>query len=371
MELSSQDNLRLNVLLAQQPRVIRIDESRLSVHALTATTEISLQLHPNCRNELYVRRVRELLSNHALGSPEGYPLYIRRWTRMGQARSRESLAQLLLLGEPEAVAAVVHAPELDPELAQRAWWAAPEVEHARCLLSHPHIAAAPLGQELAQFLLEYLPFEADALSLAESVRLLLHSGLLDEATRLALWRKGRHKHAYYLGFMSAMPDNLPDSPPARPDAAALYAVLDPMHTNPAAAFIRRLVSPQGQNFILSAEHVLRKAQNQEIINHWLELIAAYFQPMRLNHAADLDLAQLHQALAHSERPPQILELSHSLPLLNAQLESMSLLAGLSYAVVRPIFSRSDATGSLMRRKLEPVTTPLLTCLHSLRQPLSC
>ena len=45
---------------------------------------------------------------------------------MGQARD-DSLAQLLLLGEPEAVVAAVHAPGLTDELAARAWWAMPNV----------------------------------------------------------------------------------------------------------------------------------------------------------------------------------------------------------------------------------------------------
>ena len=49
-------------------------------------------------------------------------MYLQRWTRMGQMRD-ESLEQLLLLGEPEAVVAVVCAPGLTDELARRAWWA--------------------------------------------------------------------------------------------------------------------------------------------------------------------------------------------------------------------------------------------------------
>ena len=35
MQLSNEDNLRLNVLLAQDLKAVRIDESRMIVHALT------------------------------------------------------------------------------------------------------------------------------------------------------------------------------------------------------------------------------------------------------------------------------------------------------------------------------------------------
>jgi len=43
-----------------------------------------------------------MLSSHVLGSPGGYPVFLQRWTRMGQTRDTQ-LDKLLLLGEPEAV----------------------------------------------------------------------------------------------------------------------------------------------------------------------------------------------------------------------------------------------------------------------------
>ena len=102
MELSSEDAFRLNVLLANKPLAIRIDEGRMSVHGLAAQgdspqREIKVELHPTTRVEHYLRLVRELISGQVLGSPGGYPVYLKRWTRMGQMRD-ESLAQLLLLG---------------------------------------------------------------------------------------------------------------------------------------------------------------------------------------------------------------------------------------------------------------------------------
>ena len=121
MDLSSEDALRLNVLLANQPQAIRIDESSMTLYGLSEKGEARVALNPNCRDDLYLRKVRELLSGHVLGSPGGYPIYLKRWSRMGQTRD-ESLEQLLLLGEPEAVAAVTGARGLSDELARRAWW---------------------------------------------------------------------------------------------------------------------------------------------------------------------------------------------------------------------------------------------------------
>ena len=108
MELSPEDLLRLNVLLAGNVQAIRINESTMTLYGLSPQGEAKIKLNPTCRHEQYLRLVRETLSGHVLGSPGGYPVYLKRWTRMGQVRD-ESLEALLKLGEPEAVAAVVHA----------------------------------------------------------------------------------------------------------------------------------------------------------------------------------------------------------------------------------------------------------------------
>src|SRR6056297_3564796 len=144
MDLSTTDSLKLNVMLASKPLAVRIDESTMTVHGLSEQGEIRVALNPNCRDDLYIRRVRELISGHVLGSPGGYPVYLRRWTRMGQTRD-DSLAQLLLLGEPEAVVAVVHAPGLTHEFARRAWWAMPTAENARRMLEREVVVQSPLG----------------------------------------------------------------------------------------------------------------------------------------------------------------------------------------------------------------------------------
>ena len=101
MNLSTEDSLRLNVLLNQELQAVRIDESKMVVFALTPKGEASVTLNPNCRDDQYLKQVRELFSMHVLGSPGGYPVFLKRWTRMGQQRGGNSLLSLLLLGEPE------------------------------------------------------------------------------------------------------------------------------------------------------------------------------------------------------------------------------------------------------------------------------
>ena len=161
MDLTPEDALRINVLLASPIEAIRLDESRMTLFALSPKGEATVKLNPNCRDEAYLRKVRETLSSHVLGSPGGYPVYLKRWTRMGQARD-EVLESLLMLGEPEAVVAVVNASGITDELARRAWWASQTSDNARCMLQQAAVVNGQMGSVLADFLIEFLPFEEEA-----------------------------------------------------------------------------------------------------------------------------------------------------------------------------------------------------------------
>jgi len=53
---------------------------------------------------------------------------------------------------------------------------------------------------------------------------------------------------------------------------------------------------------------------------------------------------------------QILDLD---PQLAQKLRALRVLSGSGYGVVRPVFGKTDAIGTLMRRKLQPVMQPYL------------
>lgn len=371
IELSNEDNLRLNVLLANQPQAIRIDESRLEVHGLSARGEACIRLRPTARPEAYVRAVRELISGHILGSPGGYPTYLRRWTRMGQMRD-ESLAQLLLLGEPEAVVAAVCSPGLTDELARRAWWALEDAENARRMLGNPAIVQGCMGPLLASYLVDYLPFETETEKMAESVRLILQPGLIDAQHRLDIWRKAARRPAYALGFLQACPDELPDPVPARADFAALAPHLEPLMRagNPWAAALWRLLSAPGQTWLKTVAAVLAKPSTQDLVLTTLETLAAYVAALRPGERADLALAPLlAEAEAFVATPGADAALAACLgrfPRLRDELVTLRLLSGLGYGVLRPVLRDTTASGSLLRRKLDPVLGPLLGRLEGLR-----
>ena len=281
MELSSEDRLRLNVLLASRPQAIRIDESKLVVYGLSERGQAKLTLNPTGGPDLYLRAVKELISGHILGSPGGYPVYLRRWTRMGQMRD-QSLEQLLMLGESEAVVAAVGSPGLTPELARRAWWAMEDADNARQMLRNPTIVASEMGPVLADYLIEYLPFETEHELMMESVRLVLQPGLLSDEAIFELWRKSARKQAYLVGFLRARPDDLPESAAPRKDAEAIAAALDTelQAGNAVAGLLVRVTSGAGQRFLQTLSAVLAKPPNQDILNAGFDLLRGYFSVLR-------------------------------------------------------------------------------------------
>jgi hypothetical protein len=373
IELSSEDSFRLNVLLASKPQAVRIDESRMIVHGLSERGEAKVRLNPTARAEQYVRAVRELISGHVLGSPGGYPVYLRRWTRMGQMRD-ESLEQLLLLGEPEAVVAAVCSPGLTDELARRAWWAMEDAENARRMLNNRAVVEGEMGKVLACYLVEHLPFETETEKMAESVRLVLQPGLIGETMRLELWKKSARKQAYVVGFLLAAPDALPEPVPARADAEQYTSLLAPdaEHGDALAALVLRVLSAPGQTFLRAVTSVLTKPPSQDVVQHTFDLLRDYFSPLRPEGDPDLPMADLvAEAEGHGDprrAPEAVAECLALAPLLSADLVAMRVLSGLGYGVMRPVLRDSTTAGTLMRRKLAPVLDPILEQLRGLQTP---
>jgi hypothetical protein len=370
MDLSPEDSLRLNVLLANKPQAIRINESSMAVFGLSQQGEARVDLNPTCRDEQYIKRVKELISGHILGSPGGYPVYLQRWTRMGQMKD-DSLEQLLMLGEPEAVVAAVCAPGLTDELARRAWWAMEDAENARQMLRKEAVCEGEMGPVLASYLVEHLPFESEPEKQIESIRLVLQPGLLDDAQIDELWRKAARKPPYFVGFLASRADNIPESEEAHPLWHAHAAILEQLASggNAAAAVLARILAAPGQAWLQTVYKVFRKPSNQDVINITLDEIAAYFASLRAEpvDATLEELVEEARAWLHQADATQVLARE---PDLRDALVAARVLSGLSYGVVRPVFRGTTAIGSLMRKKLAPVMQELYPHLDSLaaKQP---
>ncbi len=365
MELSSEDTLCLNVLLAQKLQAVRIDESRMVVYGLSEQGEARIPLNPTGRDERYLKLIRQLLSNHVLGSPGGYPVYLKRWTRMGQARD-ESLEKLLLLGEPEAVVAVVHAQGLTDELARRAWWASPSAENARRMLERECVARGSMGPVLADFLIEYLPFEEEHQAVIDTIRLVLQPDLIDSAQRDQLWTRCKRKSAGYVGFLEALPDNLPIHVPPHSHWHIVKSRLKslPHEGNPYAVQLCRTFSPSGQAFLEVAARVLSKPANQDVVVALLEVVGTYFQSLRIDdkkrREIEVVISDACSATESRRQSGEPLETAlETIPEFSDQIKAMLILSMLSEQLVAPIFGRTTAIGTVMRKKIGPVTEPIL------------
>lgn len=370
LELSSEDTLRLNVLV-NNVEAIRIEERTMTVFGLSARGEAKVILNPTGRPEQYLKAVREFLSTFALGSPGGYPVHLNRWTRMGQARDT-NLDKLLMLGEPEAVMAVVSAPGLTETLAQRAWWVDPSSENARRMLTRECVATSTLGQTLAAHLVEHLPFETEPRMIIDSVRLSLQPDLISDEARQRLWEKGASQAGYRVGFLEADPGNLPQSASPHPDYEQLRAALAELKTsqNPFATVLDKTLSVNGQAFLDVTSQILQRASSQEVVVALLNLQSRYFSEVRWMNEPCQDTAHaIAEAAVVCSRAPEARALLDITPALLPKLVSLVALGCMDEAIVTPVFARSTASGSLMRRKIEPVIKPVLERISILQQPL--
>ncbi len=373
MQLSDEDLLRLNVLLASPVTAIRLDDQDMTVRGLCGDQEAVIRLNPTGHPDQYLRCVRELLSGHVLGSPGGYPAFLQRWTRMGQARDAR-LAELLLLGEPEAVVAVAGAAGLTDELARRVWWILPTAEIARCMLAREPVVSGSMGKVLAGHLVDYLPFETEPLAIIATVRLVLQPGLIDESTRRRIWDKGRSKNVYQLGFLESAPDALPEEVPARGDFEQQRGVLEPMaHAgNRFAALLCRVLGPQGQSFLAVSERILRRPASQEAAICIMNVIGSYFRgQVSLSDAPrDMDAARerarARHAEANQENNSELAELARSASTLEREILAVLALSYVSETLLNPIFSHTTAVGTVMARKMQPLVDPILDLYAVLR-----
>ena len=368
MDLSPEDSLRMNVLLAPNLQAVRIDESKMVVFALTDKGEAKVPLNPNCKDEKYIKLVKAALSTHVMGSPGGYPVFLKRWTRMGQARD-ESLAQLLMLGEEEAVVAAVHAAGLTDELAERAWWAMPSAENARRMLEKEAVVEGKTGPVLADFLIEFLPFEEEQRAMIESVRLVLQPGLIGEEEKHKLWKRARNKRSVYVGFMHSVPDDLPIEINAHPLYEDVKEKLTPLAEagNPYAELIIRAFSASGQAFMKTAEDALKKPGDQEVVESLLNAIAAYFKTVMPDTFTEDDIEAIcTEAGCRCEDNEDIKAVLDLMPELESSLRACVTLACLNVKLVNPVFARTDAIGTVMRKKIKHITDPVFEQLAVLQ-----
>lgn len=363
MQLANEDNLRLNVLFAQSVQAIRINESTMTLYALTGKGEAKIKLNPTTRDEQYLRWIREWLSLKVTGSPGGYPVFLQRWTRTGHANN--NLEHMLLLGEPEAIVAVAHTPHLSHDIAARAWWANPSADTARRLLEKPAVAQGALGKTLASYLLEFLPFEEQTVDIIDTVRLCLQGELISNSEREQLWNRAKRKNPFYVGFLYADAKHIPLNTPAHPQFEAMNKALqDQLSANsPFANALHHTLNTNGQKWLNTLLLALEKPNDQEVVVALFRAIQKRFnlpcpETRGVRH---IELAQQRASeyCQGIQAPKAVQAILAALNLeQKSYLEHMLVLAQLGEDTLNPIFGGSDAVGSVMRKHLRPLVTAI-------------
>jgi hypothetical protein len=301
-------------------------------------------------------------------------LLAKRWARMGQNRI-ENLDDLLVLGEPSAVIAVAYAEALTDDLARRAWWAMEDAENARQMLRVSAVVEGDMAPQLAAYLVEFLPFETEVEKIMESVRLVLQPGIISTDAKQDLWKKARRKSAMYVGFLAALPNDLPGDAYPHAQFAQVADGLKALAAqgNKLAGLLHQVLSAQGQLWLDTLRKILEKPGNQDVVNWTLDVIAGYFNAAAAETRLDYTIEQLMDEAvtwADSGLDEQVTSVLAEFPQLKPQLQALRVLSGAGYNMVRPVFSKSTAIGSLMRRQLEPVLTPLRQQIECLQTEIS-
>lgn len=370
MPLSNEDNLRLNVLSAQPVKAIRINESTMLLTALTNKGEASIALCPNVRHDAYLREVRNFLSEKFLGMPGGYPRHLGRWTRMGD--NQNSLDKMLLLGEPEAIVALARSSEVTAEHARYAWWAVQSPEIARSLLRSRKVVDSGLGPELAQFLLEFLPFEAKAMDVVDGVALCLQGALISDKSKLALWERAKRKNPYYVGFLLAGPQAIPHTEAAHANYKVTLSNLnlELCDENPYAQAYVHFLSADGQKWLKSLLQALKKPTEPNVV---IAIFMAIEQYLDLNISEHRGVRDIKRAIVTADTlctdngaPTQLYRIGVNLGTQQLQqFKALLVLAQLGENTLNDVFGGRDATGTVMRKHLEPLTAQINTLINTL------
>ena len=129
---------------------------------------------------------------------------------------------------------------------------------------------------------------------------------------------------------------------------------------------------EGDRYLQAAiEHgalgILAKPPTQDVVNITFDVVRGYCSVIRPEGNPDLSWEPLRaEAAAFAQASPDAGAVLAVAPELEAELLALRLLSGLGYGLLRPLLKGSSAMGSLMRRKLEPVLTPLVHELNLLR-----
>jgi hypothetical protein len=124
--------------------------------------------------------------------------------------------------------------------------------------------------------------------------------------------------------------------------------------------------------VKTAQDAMKKPGNQDVVVLLLDAIAKYFEPLTQDAMLIEDMTQIcdqAEDLCCSEDADirdvlsAVVEYQDEV---KSYLRAMIVLACLSVKLVNPVFARTDAIGTVMRKKIKPITDPIDEQLKVLR-----
>jgi len=345
--LTPEDILKLNVLMATCD-AIRVDVYKLIVVGLTPDKkEQTIALTPTGDSSKYIEAVQKLLVTQILGNMGGYPSYLKRWSRMGQVETA-NLKSLLKIGNIEAVVAVSNSQNLDDKVLDLVWWCATntdqQAEIGRFLLTRAFVVKHPIGKQIAEYLLEFLPFTDDITQLIDTTNLLLQADLIPQSAKDKLWQQGQRKTAFLVGFIERNTDNLPNND----NTIALDDDIKELEC---------VNSEQGQILLKTIATILKKINQESVLYRTLEVLGKFTaHPL------------IHPQPTITQCQAQAYQVAQTLGITSDKIKARLLLASVSEQLAIPIISAHNLKGSIIRKKLAPTLAPIQSALTLLTAP---
>jgi hypothetical protein len=114
--------------------------------------------------------------------------------------------------------------------------------------------------------------------------------------------------------------------------------------------------------------VLQKPADQDVVTALVNAIGNYFRPARPASPSLREIEAIDASVGSlcSMVSGPLCQLLQAVPPLAAEIRAMVFLAHIDEAIITPIFAHSDAVGTVMRKKIEPVVAPILQQFAVLR-----
>jgi hypothetical protein len=143
--------------------------------------------------------------------------------------------------------------------------------------------------------------------------------------------------------------------------------------NPYASTLLRVLSGYGQRFLQTSEVALNKPGNQEVVESLLDAIAAYFRAVRPDEFIADDILTIcneteaccRHADDNGDNNDRLHEVLEAVPELKAEIQAMLVLSCIGVELINPIFSKTDAIGTMMRKKIKPISDQIFIQLNTL------